>query len=187
LTRKVAKLTGFLRLADRLSLAAAYLAAACLAALIALLLAEIALGLASRLFRGLPGNIPIAWEYSAYLMGASFLLGSALTLRVGMQVRVELLLRAGKGRFERILELVCNLIGVLITAFLAITLARFTLQSYLSGQVSTDSLTPLWIPQAVLTLGAMVLAVQMIARLLAWLTNQPLNDPKLGATSALAE
>ena len=58
-----------------------------------------------RVFKGLPRDIPIAWEYSAYLMGAAFMLGSGLTLRAGMHVRVELLLKGGKARLARQYEL----------------------------------------------------------------------------------
>ena len=64
----------FQRFADALALAATYLAATCLFALTLLVLAEVALGILNRLFKGLPKDIPIAWEYSAYLMGAAFML-----------------------------------------------------------------------------------------------------------------
>ncbi len=33
-------------------------------------------------------SIPIAWEYSSYLMAASFTFGAAMTLRVGGHIRV---------------------------------------------------------------------------------------------------
>ncbi|CAN1516582.1 FcbT2 TRAP-type mannitol/chloroaromatic compound transport system, small permease component [Rhabdaerophilaceae bacterium] len=171
------------RLADGIALAAGYLAAFCLAVLVALVTGEIVMALLSKMFRSLPPGISIAWEYSSYLMGISFMLGSGLTLRAGMHVRVELLLRAGDGRYVRQFEILSALVGSLFTGLLSWSLARFTLQSWNSGQVSGDSLTPLWIPQAALTIGAAVLFLQMVLRFFAGVLNEPLEDKSLGAAT----
>ena len=156
------------RAADAIALAAGYAAALCLAALLALVSAEIAMSLLSKVFRSLPPDIGIAWEYSSYLMGIAFLLGSGLTLR------------AGNGGLVRPFEILSALVGALFTGLLAWSLARFTLQSAASGQVSGESLTPLWIPQSALTLGAAVLFLQMLLRLVAAMLDRPLEDRSLG-------
>lgn len=166
--------------ADAIALASAHAAVLCLAALVALVSAEIVLALLNRFFKSLPPGIGIAWEYSSYLMGIAFLLGSGLTLRAGMHVRVELLLRAGKGRSARVFEWMSAFIGLAFTALLAWSLFRFTLQSYMSSQVSGESLTPLWIPQSGLTLGAAVLFLQMLLRFVAVVLDEPLEDKSLG-------
>lgn len=166
----------FQRVVDRLALASAWLAAACLAALTLLTLAEIATALLSRFIPALPSSLAIAWEYSAYLMGAAFMFGGALTLRAGMQIRVELLLRAGGGRFARPLELFSSAVGAAFMVFLAWNLCAFALQSFLSGQVSGDSRTPLWIPQAALALATCVFALQTVARVLACVAAAPLDN-----------
>jgi TRAP-type mannitol/chloroaromatic compound transport system permease small subunit len=150
-----------------------------------LILAEIAVAFLSRFVPGVPSGIEFAWEYSAYLMGVSFLLGSALALRAGSHVRVELLLRAGHGRHARLFEILSSALGAAFCCFLAWTMVSFALQSFTSGQVSGDTFTPLWIPQAALALGAIVLAVQMVARLLASLFGLPVDDPSLGAATIL--
>jgi TRAP-type C4-dicarboxylate transport system permease small subunit len=173
----------FRRLADGIALAGGYAAVLCLAALLALVTAEILMSLAARVFKGLPPDIGIAWEYSAYLMGIAFLLGSGLTLRAGMHVRIEMLLRAGKGRLLKPLEVVSALVGVAFSGFLAWSLTRFTLQSYSSGQVSGESLTPLWIPQSALSFGAAVLFVQMLLRLVAAVLDKPLEDKSFGVAT----
>jgi TRAP-type C4-dicarboxylate transport system permease small subunit len=108
-----------------------------------------------------------------------------MTLRAGQQIRVELLLRAGGGRLARPLELASCVVGTLVTVFLAYALVGLTLRTYGFGEVSQDSFTPLWIPQAVLSVGAVILALQMIARTLASFLGAPVERPDLGATTAI--
>lgn len=171
--------------ADLLSQIGGWIAAGCILGLTGLVLAEIIVAFLARFIAALPSGIGIGWEYSAYLMGASFLLGAGMTLRAGLQLRVELLLRAGKGRIAALLELVSATIGSVLCVFLAINLARLTLRTYGYGEVSQGSFTPLWIPQAVLTVGAAILALQMLARLLACLAGQALERPEIGAITAI--
>jgi TRAP-type mannitol/chloroaromatic compound transport system permease small subunit len=173
------------RMADGLSLVASYLAAGCILALTLLVLTEIVVAFVARLSPSAPAGIGVAWEYSAYLMGGAFLLGAGMTLRAGLQIRVELLIRAGNGRFARGLELASSTVGAAVSVFLAWTLIAFTLRSYGSGEVSQDSFTPLWIPQALLAIGAAVLAVQMLARVLTCLSGRRVDRPELGAVTAI--
>jgi TRAP-type mannitol/chloroaromatic compound transport system permease small subunit len=180
----VGLVAGFQRVVDALALAAAYVAAACLLAMVVLVLAEISVGLLSRVFKSVPSGIRFAWEYSAYLMGASFLFGGALTLRSGMQIRVEMLLRAGNGRFERPLELFSSLIGAVFLAMLAWSLTAFAWQSWGSSQVSGDTLTPLWIPQSALALATGIFALQALARFLSCLARLPLDNDSFKVASA---
>ncbi len=180
----VGPIAGFQRFADWLSLACAYIAAACLIAMVLLVLAEITTALLSRFIPAMPSGIGFAWEYSAYLMGAGFMFGGALTLRSGMQIRVELLLRAGNGRFERPLELFSSLIGALFLGVLAWSLTAFAWQSWVSVQVSGDTLTPLWIPQGALALATAVFALQALARLLSCVARLPLENEAFKVASA---
>lgn len=173
------------RAADRLSVAGALLAAACIVALTFLVLAEILVAMLSKFIPSMPSSIHVGWEYSAYLMGASFLLGAGMTLRAGLQIRVEMLMRAGHGRYARALEGLSSALGSAVSLFMAYTLVEFTLRTYRFGEVSQDSLTPLWIPQAVLAFGAIILALQMIARTLTCIAGQPVDRPDLGAATAI--
>ena len=172
-------------IADGLSLAAAFLAAACIVALTGLILAEIVVAFVARFFPGMPAGIGIGWEYSAYLMGGAFMLGSGMTLRAGQQIRVELLLRAKGGRYAKALEIASCILGSLTTVYLAVTLIAFTWRTYSFGEVSQDSFTPLWIPQVVLCVGAVILAIQMIVRTLASIVGAPVDRPELGAATAI--
>ena len=173
------------RIADGIALAAAFLAAACIVALTGLILTEIAVAFIARFNPAMPAGIGIGWEYSAYLMGGAFMLGSGMTLRAGQQIRVELLLRAADGRFVRACEFASCLIGTATAVFLAVTMSQLTMRMFASGEASQDSFTPLWIPQSALTLGAIVLAVQMILRTLATMMNAPVERPELGAATQI--
>ncbi|MBS1211185.1 MAG: dicarboxylate transporter, DctQ subunit [Proteobacteria bacterium] len=173
------------RMVDRLALVSAYTAAGCLGLLTLLTLGQVTCGLLSKVIDGFPSDIAVGWEYSAYLMGTAFMLGGGLTLRAGMQIRVELLLRAFDERFRRPLEFLSAAIGAGFVSFLAWSLAMFTLSSYATGAVSGESLTPLWIPQAALTVGTTVYALQSIMQVIACLLKAPLVNEsfKVAATT----
>ena len=94
-------------------------------------------------------------------------------------------MRAKGGRYARGLEIASCVFGSVTTAYLAVTLIAFTWRTYSFGEVSQDSFTPLWIPQAVLCVGAVILAIQMIVRTLASLVGAPVERPELGAATAI--
>lgn len=174
------------RAADIISIISAWAAGLCIAALTVLVLVDTFLAFASRyMFESVPSGTGVGWEYSAYLMGSAFVLGAGLTLRAGLQLRVEILISAGNELWGWVLELLSSTLGSFVTVTLTVWLFRFTLRNYGYGDVSQDSFTPLWIPQAVLTIGMAVLAFQMVARLLTCLTGGIVNRPSLGAISAI--
>ncbi len=173
------------RIADGLALVAAFLAGLCVLLLTGLILAEIGVAVLARFIRSVPPGIGVAWEYSAYLMGGAFMLGAGMTLRAGQQIRVELLLRMRGGRYHRAFDILSSLAGSVVTVYLAWMLVALALRTYRFGEVSQDSFTPLWIPQAGLAAGATLLAVQMVVRLLANLAGRPVERPALGAATAI--
>ncbi len=177
----LARLLGII---DRLGMAGGVLAALALASLTVLILLEIAFRLASNLNADLPAGMPNAWEYSAYLMGVAFMGGAALTLRAGAHIRVSVLIGNVPAAAQRVLECFACAIGLLMSGFLAWSLILFTWASYVRGQTSISSDTPIWIPEAAVTLGAILLALQMLARLLQSLWGLPLELPHLKATGA---
>ncbi|MFK7902729.1 MAG: TRAP transporter small permease subunit [Nitratireductor sp.] len=173
------------RAADTVSLFGAWIAGFCIVGLTLLVLIDTALAGLSRIIPFLPNGTHIGWEYSAYLMGSAFLLGSGMTLRAGMQLRVEVTVSSKRKRLTRFFETISALLGTVVCTALAVWLFSFTLRTYGYGEVSQDSFTPLWIPQMVLTIGAVTLAFQMIARLITCLTGGDVNNPNLGAGTAI--
>jgi TRAP-type C4-dicarboxylate transport system permease small subunit len=161
-----------------------FLAACCLGALTLLILAEIATASLSRVFPAFPADIPIAWEYSAYLMGAAFMLGSGLTLRAGAHIRVSALLGAMRPAGLRVLETVSSVIGTVMAGYLAWILSAFAARSVATYQVSVSSHSPLWPVQVVLAVGAIVLLFAMLARLVACIYGLPPDNADLKVATA---
>lgn len=170
---------------ERLSRWDGWVGVACLAILIALMVCELAVRALSSVFPALPGGLPHTWEYCSYLMAASFTFGAAMTLRTGGHIRVQLLLcRLGPGA-RRGLEALTSFIGLLSVSFLSYAMARFTWTSFVSGQVSAESGTLLWMPQLAITVGILLLALQLLARLIQALAGLSLEDDRMKPTAPL--
>jgi TRAP-type C4-dicarboxylate transport system permease small subunit len=116
-------------------------------------------------------------------MGIAFMSGAAMTLRAGSHIRVTILIAQLPAFGKRLLEIVSSFVGLCLTAFLAWSLALFTWGSFTRGQTSISSDTPVWIPEAAITLGATILALQMLARTLQALWGLPVEDPSLKVAS----
>ena len=159
---------------DQLSLLGGWLAALCIAAILALIVAEV---LSRNLFNY---SIDFAWEFSAYFMGAAFLLGAGYALRAGAQIRVNLLLENVPQALARAVDLFATLVGILVAAYLTYALADMTWLSWTRNSRSVQpSDLPLWIPQASLVLGSLLLTLQAAARLGRLLRGEPGDDMRL--------
>lgn len=181
-----APLRRLLAFIDRLSRLDGWLGAACLAALTALMLANIAVRALSNLLPWLPADIPVAWEYSSYLMAATFTFGAAMTLRAGGHIRVMLILAHVPPGLRRALEIAASLAAAAFTGFLAYAMVRFAWASFSRGQTSYASDTPVALPQAVVAFGMLLLALQFAGRTLRAAYRLPLEDHSL-RVAALAE
>jgi TRAP-type C4-dicarboxylate transport system permease small subunit len=161
-----------------------WLGAGCLAAMTLLILAEVVVRALSAVLP-IPGHIPVAWEYGSYLMAASFTFGAAMTLRAGGHIRVNLLLTNARPGVRRALEIAAALVGFAFTAFLAYALIRFTLVSVERGTTATSSNTPLWIPQAFICVGLVLLALQFLSRVIQAVLGLPLEDHRVRPASSM--
>jgi len=170
---------------DRLSSLDGWLGALCLVAMAALILTEVLLRSLSNVIPGLPGHIPVAWEYGSYLMAAAFTFGAGMTLRAGGHIRVNLLLAKASKGFRRVLEIGSSLVGFLFTSFLTYSMVRFSLTSFERGTTAVSSDTPLWIPQILITFGISLLALQFLTRFLRAVLNVPLEDHSMRPQSSM--
>jgi TRAP-type mannitol/chloroaromatic compound transport system permease small subunit len=173
----------FLTGIDRLGRIDGWIGALCLLALTCLMLAEIFARAISNFFGIGPGVVPNAWEYSSYLMAATFTFGAAMTLRGGGHIRVTLLVgNAGPG-FKRILEVVSSALACAAVTYLTVAMVMFTWASYSRGQVSISSGTIVWPPMVLVTIGMALLALQFLARTIRAVFDMPLEDPSMRASN----
>lgn len=161
---------------DMLSRLDGWLGAACLVTLTGLMIAEVAMRALSNVFPWVPSDIPVAWEYSSYLMAATFTFGAAMTLRAGGHIRVTLVLARVSPAVRRWMETVLAALGTFFCGFLAWSMAYFTWRSFEGGQTSAGSGTLMWIPQIVVTFGIVLLTVQFLARFFQAALGLPLED-----------
>ena len=167
---------------DRLGRLDGWIGGGCLLMLTLLMLCEVATRFLSNFLPFFPPSISIAWEYSSYLMAASFTFGAAMTLRVGGHIRVVLLLKNAPVAVQRGLEILSAAAGFAFMAFLTSSMAKFAFAAYTRGQVSTSSDTPLWFPEAVVTFGMLLLTLQFLARASQAVLGLPLEDHRMKAS-----
>ena len=100
-------------------------------------------------------------SYAGYAMAGSSFMALAYALNRGAQVRVSLLL-AGIGRHRRFAEIWCYGIGAVLAIFFARYAIKANIWSYTLNDVSQgQDATPLWIPQIVMSIGTVLLALTM--------------------------
>ncbi|WP_114011620.1 TRAP transporter small permease [Cohaesibacter intestini] len=174
----------YVRVVHWLAIGGGILATICLTLLTFLVFSEVAVSSLSKIIPGMRTDIPIAWEYSGYLMGTAFMLGSAITMRAGGHIRVTALLFLISPKIRHVVETFATLVGTLFSAFLSWALIAFTYRSFMDGNVSFASYTPLWIPQTGMTIGASILTLALVERLFRCLLGVPLELPSLKAASS---
>ena len=156
---------------DALSRACAYVAAALVIGIAALILTEIFCRTVLNI------SLSFAWEYSAYFLAVSIFLAAGFTLRTGGHVRVMLLSQSVPPRVAHWLDVLATFGGIVIAGWLAWSLTAFAWQSWATGSTSaTIDETPLVIPQAAMAFGAVLLALQLVARALRLLLGDAPED-----------
>ncbi|MGE8502133.1 TRAP-type C4-dicarboxylate transport system permease small subunit [Ectopseudomonas oleovorans] len=128
--------------------------------------------------------IPSTDEFAAYCMAASGFLALPYALMRGAHIRVELLFRILPQRSLFAVEVLGNVVGLLIAAYLAWYCALFVLESYEFKEVSSGLLPiPMWIPQIPMVLGTVILVIAMAERLVLVCRGQRFEDQTPGVMS----
>ncbi|MFV0491346.1 MAG: TRAP transporter small permease subunit [Pseudorhodobacter sp.] len=187
-TRMPGPLMGrFIGFADRLALWGGYVAITCLVIMAGLMLAQVVVAFLSKIFPSVRGDISVAWEYGAYLMGTMFLMASAITLRAGRHIRLGVVIQNCSPRVLRMLEIFCSLIALLFTVYLTWALALGAERAWNMNTTSIESKTPIWIPLAVFSLGTALLALQFAIRLVSAIFGFELINTALKAGGEIEE
>lgn len=128
--------------------------------------------------------IPSTDEFAGYSMAASGFLALPYALMRGAHIRVELLFRILPQRSLFAVEVLGNVVGLLIAAYLAWYCALFVLESYEFKEVSSGLLPiPMWIPQIPMVLGTVILVIAMVERLVLVCRRQRFEDQTPGVMS----
>lgn len=172
-----------LRGIDRLGRLDGWIGSLCLAALTILMIAEVAVRALSNVIPSLPAGIPVAWEYSSYLMAATFTFGAAMTLRAGAHIRVSLVLGRLHGRVLRVVESLLSLLATAFVGYLAVAMAAFAMEAFSHGRTSQTSGTHVWLPAAAIAFGLALLALQFLARAIQGALGLPLEDLRMRSGS----
>tara|TARA_R110000868_G_scaffold78443_2_gene223830 strand:- start:1981 stop:2538 length:558 start_codon:yes stop_codon:yes gene_type:complete len=146
------------RVLDSLYTGAGIVAALCLLMILLIIVAQM-------IARWIGTPFPGSSQYAGYFMAASSFLAFAYALNRGAHIRVSLFLGV-LGRYRFLGELWCMIIASAAASYLAFYAIRGVGLSLKFNDISQgQDATPLWIPQSVVALGAVLLAVCFIDNL----------------------
>ena len=155
------------RALDTLYSAALWASALCLAAIAALVGAQLAGRIVDGTLAlvGLPRTdfvILSLAEICGYLLAGASFLALAGTLKAGAHIRVTMALGALGENARRYAEAVAVAVATVAAAYMTWQLALFSWYSYQFNDVSAGVIrVPLWYPQAAMALGAAILTVAL--------------------------
>lgn len=166
----------------RAALSVLYRAAEVLGAVFLVLIGVL---IVSQVFARMVGRmVPGADELAGYCMAASFFLMLGPALRRGAHIRVGVLVERLRGGARRAMELACLLFATALSGYFAWFWLRMTYDSYDFGDLGQGVLPiPLWIPQAAMAVGLVILVVALLDDLLAVLRGRPASYETAGMQS----
>lgn len=167
-----------LRIGDGLAVVSVGLAVLCMMALVLLILWGTLIGQLIRYIPDFPLQLGGYWDWSAYLMGSSFLYAAAGSLRAGGHVRMSLLFGAVAPGVRIAMDAVSSVLGAGLTGFLAFSLLQGTQRAHEMNQTSMGGDVALWIPYAMLTFGMTLFCLQFVNRLLRLTAGVNAEDPR---------
>lgn len=160
-------MTRFLSLIDRLSRLAETLAVALIFGYAALMLAEVVARAQAR-------SLSFTWEFSQYAMAALFALAAGPAIRTGVHVRISLVSERLPARAAKTLDVLANLVALVIVALIVGAMWTKVTTSFERNILATSvTKTPLWIPQALVLWGFAQLWLDLLARLIRRVKDQP--------------
>lgn len=144
----------------------------------------IMLGVAAREFLW---DIPGLDAYAGYAIAATLFLALPASLRHGDHIRVSMVLQKLPPSILNIFEYWCLAAATALTTYFAWYAGRMVWQSYVFHDVSPAAdVTPLWIPQILMLLGCIGLAVAFVDALISRIQGRPFFEEADGE-SARAE
>jgi TRAP-type C4-dicarboxylate transport system permease small subunit len=180
------------RALERLYCASGGMAAFFLAAIAVIVLLQVGANVIDALARWITGVpvgllVPSYADLAGYFLATSSFLALAHTLKKDAHIRVALVIQRLGPRWRRGAEAWASGFGAVLAGYFSWYMADLVRQSWLFGDVSPGIVpVPLWIPQAAMTAGLIVLTIALVDVLVTVLTGpDPSRAP--GATDAAAE
>jgi len=145
---------------DAIYSVAGVVAALCLIAILALIVAQMVARWTGEIFPG-------ATNYAGYAMAAASFFAFANALNRGSHIRVSLVLNAMPDGVRRYMEIWCFGIGAAVMWYFTYYAYWFTYWSWKFNEVSqAQDATPMWIPQSVMVIGGAILALALTDHLI---------------------
>jgi TRAP-type C4-dicarboxylate transport system permease small subunit len=154
-----------------LYLTSGWLAAASIAAICLLVLCQVCLNAIDRLSTLLTGSaigltIPSYADFTGFFLAAASFLALAYTLREGGHIRVSLILSHLHGKLRHALEIWCLLLCSGVTLYFSWYALLLVKESYEYHDLSSGMIAvPIWIPQAAMLVGLVVLSIALLDEL----------------------
>ena len=158
---------------DRLYLGSAWLAAGFIAAICLLVVCQVGLNLLDRVASLLTGEaigltIPSYADFTGFFLAAASFLALAYTLRQGGHIRVTLVIAHLGKRARHIFEIWCLLLATAVSVYFTWYIFALTRESYIYNDLSPGMVAvPIWIPQAAMLLGLIILSIALLDELTA--------------------
>jgi TRAP-type C4-dicarboxylate transport system permease small subunit len=159
------------RLLDRVYRASGAAAAAFLVAIALVVLAQVGCNAVDALIKLAGGTplglvIPSYAEFAGFFLAASSFLALASSLRAGAHIRVMVVLDRLPAGARRAAELYCAAAGACLSAYFAWYTAALVADSFEYHDLSPGIVAvPLWIPQAAMAAGLVILSVAFLDEL----------------------
>lgn len=153
-------MTAVRKFLDGLYMVSGVLAALSLIAILSLIVIQMLARWTGEVFPGAP-------DYAGYAMASASFLAFASALNRGSHIRVSIVLNAVGPKMRRAIDTWCFAVGTAIAWYFVFYAQRFVYWSWKFNDISQgQDKTPLWIPQSVMLLGAVILAIALTDNLL---------------------
>ncbi len=116
-------------------------------------------------------------EFIGYGVATMTFLSLAAALNDNSLIRVNLLLAVLDKKSRRVIEVVSHLVGAALFGFVAIYFNKFVMRDFERGTVSNSvAEVPLWIPQAIMLAGILILIIQFLVLAIHVARGAPIAD-----------
>jgi len=156
------------RILDRLYTWSGYAGAGFIAAICALVFAQVILNAIDRITKILTGSaigltIPSYSDFTGFFLAAASFFALAYSLRQGAHIRVTLVIQHTSGWLRQAIEIICVSLALSVSAYFFWFTALLTYESYSYNDLSPGIIAvPIWIPQFSMVLGLLVLTIALL-------------------------